>query len=151
MTTSASLDRDANRLAIPSGVPFLTSKTKTYTGAAGLGEVGAATLFTVTGDVILEVFATCVLDLAGATATLAVGTSAQATGIINTTTATAIDTGFAWTTQSTNPVGRIGTAPVLVRSQNIIETVATANITGGTLNYYCFWRPLSSTGNVVAA
>lgn len=35
--------------------------------------------------------------------------------------------------------------------QDVIQTIATNTVTGGTLIYYCNWVPLSSDGNVTAA
>jgi len=144
------LDRDASYAVIGDGIPFLQRKSRTFTGASGLGAQGTTTLFTVTGSVMMDIFAVCGVRLEGASATIALGVSGQTAGLINTATATAIDAGFSWTTQAINPIARIGTAPAVV-SSNVIETIATADITAGSLYYYCFWRPLSANGNVVAA
>jgi len=40
---------------------------------------------------------------------------------------------------------------IIASGQDIIETIGAADITAGALTYYCFWRPLSDDGLVVAA
>ena len=154
MKYSASLDRDANYQIVPGGLPFLERKTVAFTGAAGLGATGATTRFTVTGDVVVGIFATCTEDLVGDTATLEVGISGNTAALIAQTTATNIDSGESWFDSSPATVEAmpdlVNHGSVIVNGADIIETVGTANITDGTLNYYCFWRPLSSDGSVVA-
>ena len=149
----SSLDRDANFLAISGGLPFLQRKTREFTGATGLGAQGAATLFTVTGDVLVRIFASCTEDLAGATATIEVGITGNTAALIAQTTATNIDVGKSWMDTSPATIEAVDLASgfVIVDGADIIETIATANITDGTLKYYCFWRPLSTNGMVVAA
>ena len=116
------------------------------------GTGNPATLFTVTGDVLVTIFAKCSVDLAGASATLEVGVTGNTASLIAQTTATDIDNGDVWR-DATPAVGAEAiNAPVaIIGGLDIIETVGTANITAGALTYYCMWVPLSSDGNVVAA
>jgi hypothetical protein len=116
------------------------------------GNGNPATLFTVTGTVMVVVFGHCTTDLAGASATLEVGVTGNTAAIIAQTTATGIDATYVW--RDAGPA--LGTEllndpQVIVGGFDIIETSATANITGGVITYYCLWLPLSADGNVVAA
>jgi hypothetical protein len=142
--------RDGNSVPI-TGKGLVASKAIAYTGAANLGATGATTLFTVTGDVIVNIFAVCSEDLAGATATVEVGIAGNTAALIAQTTATAIDVGEVWATATPATVLALPAERILMNSTNIIQTVATANVTDGTLTYYCLWYPLSSGSSVVAA
>lgn len=150
----AAQDRDANRQVLSTPLPFLAKKTRAYTGASGLGAIGAATLFTVTGDVIIQLFGICTESLAGATATIEAGVSGNTPGIIEQTTATNITANKIW--RDNSPGTGVEDVPTglfkaVAQGLDIIETIATANVTDGTIIFYCFWRPLSTDGNVVAA
>jgi hypothetical protein len=129
----------------------LATKTIAFDGTAGKGAQGTATLFTVTGDVLVQAFATCTEDLAGASATISLGITGNATALIAATTATSIDVNMGWrdTTPSTNET--LATSSTILQARNILFVVATADITDGTLNFYVLWRPLSSGASVVAA
>jgi hypothetical protein len=142
--------RDGNSVPI-TGKGLIASKTLAYTGAANLGAVGATTLFTVTGDVIVNIFAVCSEDLAGATATVEVGISGNTAALIAQTTGTTIDVGEIWATTSPATVLALPSEKILMNGTDIIQTIATANVTDGTLTYYCLWYPLSSDASVVAA
>jgi hypothetical protein len=110
------------------------------------------TLFNVYGTVRMRILAKCTVNLAGASATLAVGTALSATGLITTTTATDIDANELW--HDATPDASVEATSVLaekVVSQNVIQTVATANITAGSITYTCIWYPLSENAYVTAA
>lgn len=152
----SSYRRDAN------GVPITThgitvSKLMTLAGGTANdpgdydGTGNPATLFTVTGDVLVQVFAVCSVNLTGANATIEVGIAANTAALIAQSTATDIDAGHVWIDATPATVQALPPVQVLTNSTNIIQTVATANITAGTLTYYCIWTPLSGNGNVVAA
>jgi hypothetical protein len=149
MTTDV-FQRDGNSVPI-TGKGLIASKTLAYTGAANLGAVGATTLFTVTGDVVLSIFAVCSETLSGATATVEVGISGNTAALIAQTTGTTITNGKIWATTSPATVLAAPAEKVLTASTNIIQTVATAAVTDGTLTYYCLWYPLSANASVVAA
>lgn len=151
---AASLDRDANHVPLAGGVmPFLQRKSRTYTGAAGLGATGATTLFTVTGTVLARIFGACQVDLAGATATIEGGIAGNTAALIAQTTATNIDAGMSWVdaTPATIEGVDFSNGFIIAAGQDILETIATAAISAGQLDFYCFWRPLSVDGAVVAA
>lgn len=141
--------RDANQVPI-TGLGLVASKSITYVSST-TGAQGASTLFTVTGDVIARIFAKCTVDLTGANATLEVGISGNTAALIAQTTGTTIDAGEVW--YGTNPptVGVLPGQFVLVSGTDVIQTIATANVTAGVLTYYCLWFPISSDGSVVAA
>lgn len=146
----SAFSRDAN------GVPITThgivsSKTIEYTGAANLGAIGATTLFTVTGDVLVTLFAVCSEDLAGATATIEAGIAGNTAALIAQTTATEIDNGEVWIDTAPATIEALPSHKIITNGTDIIQTVATAAVSNGTLTYYCIWSPLSATGNVVAA
>lgn len=116
------------------------------------GTGNPATLFTVTGLVKVRIFGFGTTDLVGATATLEVGTAKSTAGLIAQTTATNIDANEIWHDNAPdNSVEAITVAAENIVGQNIIQTVATANITAGAIDYYCFWIPLSENGKVEAA
>lgn len=116
------------------------------------GTGNPATLFTVTGQVFMKLYAVCGTDLAGATATISVGTALSTAALIAQTTATNIDANEIW--HDASPDASIELSSVLTEkivNQNVIQTVGTANITSGQVTYYCLWRPLSPGATVVAA
>ena len=142
--------RDAN------GVPITTdgiivTKSIAYDGTAGLGNASEIiTLFTVTGDVLVHVFGVCSETLTGAT-TLEVGVTGATAALIAQTTATDIDSGHVWIDATPDETQALPSAFILTNGSDIIETIGGADVSNGTINHYCLWRPLSSTGNVVAA
>ena len=148
--------RDAN------GVPITTdgivvSKSMTFDGATTNdpgdydGTGNPATLFTVTGDVLAHVFGVCTTLLAGGSATLEVGVASGTALLIAQTTATDIDANEVWIDTAPALVEAMPSTFVIPQGQDIIQTVGTANITAGVITYYAIWRPLNSTGNLVAA
>ncbi len=152
-----SYDRDAN------GVPITThgvkvSKSMTLAGgtandpgdSAGTGN--PATLFTVTGEVLVRIFATCQTALVSAGGgTIEVGITGNTAALIAQTTAANILINTVWIDATPGTIQALPSDQVLTNGTDIIQTIATADVTAGVLTYYCFWSPLSSTGNVVAA
>lgn len=147
----SSFSRDANYVPIVNK-GLLATKIIAYNGTAGRGAQGATTLFTVTGTVLVTVFGVCTEDLAGANATLEVGISGNTAALIAQTTGTQIDVNEVWNDASPSTVEPFATNvdKIIGAGQDIIETIATADVTDGTITYYCFWTPVSSDGNVVA-
>lgn len=126
-------------------------KTITFDGAAGTGAVGNVPIFTTTGEVYIDrIVPFCTVDLAGATATLALGFTGATAALIAATTATVIDAGMVWT--STTPALIPIQTPALMKewnaSDNIIGTVATAGISAGAIRFTAYWRPVSADGLV---
>lgn len=150
----ASMDRDANRMVMPGpyGTAFLTKKVRTFTGAANLGAQGTTTLFTVTGDVLVSVCVTAQVQCTGA-GSYNLGVSGATTRIIDGTNDI---TGLTTTKslQRGNGLAQIeilGSPVIVPGGQDIIETIGTNDVTAGQLTVYCFWRPMSTDGFVVAA
>lgn len=153
MKAISNQDIDASFKAVGSGMPFVQRKTRTYTGAAGLGGAGATTLFTVTGSVAVRVIGACTKDLVG-TATLEVGISGNTAGLLaQIADATTLDAGESYldATPATLEAVDLNNGFIIANGQDIIETIGATNITDGTVLFVCFWLPLSTDGNVVAA
>lgn len=147
-TVQSAFQRDANHVPI---VDLGLSASKSITYAAGTtGATGATTLFTVTGVVAMKIFAVCSSDLtSGGAATLEVGVSGNTAALIAQTTATNIDNGEIWVDTSPATVEALPTHSIVIN--DVIQTIGTTTVTGGTLTYYCLWSPISTDGNVVAA
>lgn len=138
----------------------LVAKTLTFAGATpnAVGDFGGtgdpANVFTVTGDVIVNIIAVCTTDLAsagGGSVELGIGGGAE---IIPATLATAIDAREIWWDISPDaeiePLSTI--RDFIVTDGNDIQLdVTTADIESGVIVFYCFWTPLSSDGAVSAA
>lgn len=119
------------------------------------GAAAAYTLFTVTGNVYLYgIFGVCreLLDSGGA-GTVELGIAGNTAGLIAQTLATDIDAGETWqdATPDANPAAVILLAHSfsVAAGTDIILTIATAALTAGNLDVYCFWLPLSNDGSVI--
>ena len=109
------------------------------------------TMFTVTGTVEVSIIAVCTTTLVGASATLEVGTALSTAGLIAQTTGTDVDVNEIWHDASPdNSLELTSVVKRYVATQDIILTVATANITAGVVNFVVRWAPISSDGNLVA-
>jgi hypothetical protein len=147
-STQSTFARDANAVPI-TGLGLVESKTITYV-AGTTGAVATTTLFTVTGIVALNVYAICTSSLTGTTGTIEVGTATLTTALANQVTATTITNHKMYSNSTLAVAGSVAGHTHIV-NENVIQTIATAAITGGVLTYFCGWIPLSSDGNVVAA
>jgi hypothetical protein len=139
---------------LPTGRLLRATKTITFTGAANLGAVGNVPLFTVTGEVlVLYIAGFCSVDLVGATATLALGVTGSTALFIAATTATDVDAGDIWVDTAPDPNGVALPAALkeIEITDNIVGTVAVADITGGAVRVDAWWLPMSANGNVVPA
>lgn len=157
-TFDALLDLDGNGRPLYGWLPFKVSKRITFAGGTenAIGDHDGTgdpfTIFTVTGDVMAYVVGICKTDLAGASATLEVGVPGNTAILIAQTTATGIDQNMGWHDASVALAeGFTPQVHMIGGGLDIIGTVATANITAGVIDFYCFWRPLSEDGNVAAA
>jgi hypothetical protein len=122
----------------------------TFDGTAGKGAQGTVTLFDVTGDVEVRspVGLKCATDLTGALATIEVGISSDTDYYAEPATATDWDAGEWWDSINAE-IGALGQNLLVAQfATDIIATIATADITGGSLQCYVWWRPLSADGNV---
>lgn len=107
------------------------------------------TIASVTGVVAARVFGICSTNLAGASATLEVGTAGSTASIIAQTTATDIDAGEIWHDASPDSeVEAVSVATENFVTDDIVGTVATANITGGVIDFYVLWKPISHDSEV---
>lgn len=154
------LRRDANRVPIQDKDGNMVYKSMTFAGGTANdpgdydGTGNPATLFTVTGTVIVRLIAVCGVDLEGASATVEVGIAGSTAALIALTTATNIDKDEIWHDNSPDAaieLDSVSAAKILSAGQDIIQTVKTANITAGQITYYCLWRPISDGATVVAA
>ena len=126
-------------------------KTITFDSGSGTGATGAAPLFTVTGEVLVsQVVGYCTTNLAGSSATLALGVTGSTSLFIGATTATDIDADEFWvsTTPTANGIALPAAVKDIIVTENIIGTVATAAISGGVMEFTVCWRKISSDGNV---
>ncbi len=150
-------DRNANAVTSPDW-SLQAVKNVTFAGGTtnGIGDDGGTqdplTLFTVTGRVLMRVIGFCTVDLAGASATLEVGTALTTAGLIAQTTATNIDANEIWhdaTPDASVELSTVATQKIV--SQDVIMTTATADITAGAIQFVCYWFPLTPDSKVVAA
>lgn len=145
---TASLQRDANWRTVDNNEAFLLSSTWTF-AASTTGAVGAHTLFTVTGDVLLNVFAVCTTDVTGS-GTGEVGVTGNTAALIAQTTGTAIDAGEVWQngTPTTGVGAALGNAKPVADGLDILLTIGTDTFTAGVVTFYCIYRPLSTGASV---
>ena len=155
---SAAQDQDANFNVINYPLPFKASKSMTFAGGT-LNDPGdfdgtgnPATLFTVTGDVVIYLTAVCKTTLVGA-ATLEIGvTNATASILPQITDATTLAVNeFYWDATPTLAEANTPQFHGIGGGLDIIQTLGTTNVTAGKINYACFWMPVSDDGDVVAA
>lgn len=142
---------DANGRPISYNGHLVTKKTIVYDGTANKGAQGATTLFTVTADVVATLFAVCSEDLVGASATIEAGIAGNTAALLAQSTVTQIDAGEVWVDTGPATIEAVPTDKILTNGTDIIETIATADITDGTITYYCLWVPLAAGASVVAA
>lgn len=155
MLYSSTQDRDGNFQLIGGGLPFKASKRITFAGGTtdAIGDDGGAndpfTIFTVTGDVMVYVFGVVKTTLVGA-ATLEVGVIGSTASLIaQVADATTIAVNEGW--HDATSVLAEGFTPqihIIGGGLDVIGTVGTADITAGVIDFFCFWRPLSSDGLV---
>lgn len=140
------------RTPVDAGTWYACNKAITY-AAGTTGAASAKTIFTVTGLVRVRIFAVCTGTLtSGGAATIQVGTTITGAGLIAQITATNLATGEIWNDATPDASVELETvSPVKLVSQNIIETIGTTTVTGGTIKYTVLWQPVSDDGNVVAA
>jgi hypothetical protein len=150
MTTfnNAAMDQDANFRTIYSNEAFKLESTWTFVETT-TGAVDTHTLFTVTGNCLVNVFGICDTNLAGA-ATFEVGVAGNTAGLIaQIADATAIDDGDI-IVDATPAVGveALPDPKILNDGTDIILTIGSAAITAGVIDFYCLWRPLSADANI---
>lgn len=121
------------------------------------GAAGSYTIFTITGDVLLQVFGVCNIALtSGGAATIELGVSGNTAILIAQATATALIANEIWhdatPTTTVEAIDIDGTKNfILANGQDALFKITTADLTAGDIDFYGLWRPLSTDGNVVAA
>ncbi len=120
------------------------------------GGQGAFTIYTVTGDVYVQIFGLCQVALtSGGAATIELGISGNTAALIAQTTATDLDQYETW--QDAGPEANPGAVPidargfVIANGADVILTIGTADLTAGDIDFCCRWFPISTNGSVVAA
>ncbi len=135
-------------------IPRTVLKSTGDLTASGL----SVALFTVTGDVMCQVFGT--VDVAvtctSTTSTASVGVlgNTAALCIIDTIDGTAFDIGDSWsltTAADANAADLDAGWVVIGNGVNIVMTVNVDDITAGDIDFYCRYIPLTSGSTVVAA
>lgn len=150
MALNPPLQRDANWRTVDNNEAYVTENTWTFVTAT-TGATGAHTLFTVTGNCLVNVFGICDTDLTGA-ATIEVGVVGNTAGLIaQVADATGLDDGDIWV-DATPAVGveALPGVKVINDGADIILTIGTTAVTAGVVDFYCVWRPLSAGATVTA-
>lgn len=110
------------------------------------------TLFNVVGDVLVGVVGICTVDLTGS-GTVAVGVTGNAGLFMAALAGTSIDANEVWL-DGTPAIGKALDSLsfyIVGNGVDIIETIATDNITAGNIYYLAFWRPLTAGSYVKRA
>ena len=137
--------------------PYKVRKAITFTGATNLGAVGAAPLFTVTGEVMVAFIAPfCTTNLVenGATTVMSLGVTGNVALFIANSEPEDIDANEFWQAVAPSDVGGVALAAALqdiLISANILLTVVNDTVTAGVLEVTAYWWPISDDGSIVAA
>ena len=109
------------------------------------------TLFTVTGEVMIRVFGHCttLLGDGGDTGTVEIGISGNTASLIAQTTATDINANEIWVDTGPATVESLPAYSILVNGTDIELLCGTEDITSGVIDFYAYWIPISTDGNVV--
>lgn len=141
--------------------PYLLRKTLQATVAVPWAQ-GTVDVFTVTGRAhITRVAAFCTESLAGTTATIKLGAASDPDGLMDQITATDLAAND-WWAAGTHVIGLISidinhsagynaSQMEKLTSEDIILTVATADVTDGTIEFAIWWEPVSTDGMLEAA
>lgn len=152
----------ATSVDVPSQILMSLPRTaeKYYSSIATLTTAASpVTLFTVTGLVLAKVVAEgSALTSVSNTGTLAVGVTGATTALLGTTTINTTNfptAGAVWAGDTSPTVlAEVVSAAALtgaLLNSNIILTIATNNMSTGSLRFCCIWQPISANGAVVAA
>src|SRR3990167_5345917 len=135
---------------IIAGTGIAEPKSVTFDGGS-ISSVGAHTLFKVTGLVDVKIYAFCENLVLSGSGTLEVGTATSTAGLIAQTTASQIAANEIWHDNAPDKdleLSTVSTAKLI--SSDIILTVGTDTIDGGTINFTCVWSPRSAGAQVTA-
>lgn len=140
--------------------PRVTPKAIAAAGTSFTTGASPATLFTVTGVVLVRVWASIATALASTSnnGTLAIGVTGNTAALIGATTmdGTNFPTGSIWAGDTSPTVKGEALSSgalngVLINASDIIATIATNSATAGVMTFYCEWRPVSVGASVAAA
>jgi hypothetical protein len=145
-------------VALKTRVRNLARKIETDCATNWVTGSSPATLFTVTGDVLVRVVGTVQTKITSASndGTLEVGVAGATAALLAQTIAdnTNFAAGAVWVDTSPTIACEPATNAawfLIAGGANIILTIATNSMTAGAATLYCEWIPLSADGNVVAA
>ena len=128
------------------GSGYQVSKTITYTGAASY------TAFTVTGVVAAKALGYITTALSNHSDTTSVGTATSAAGLIAATGGDAMQTeNEVWVDTAPSKFETFPADYSVIGDGEDIVVDGSTNLSEGVVTIYCFWFPISSDGNVVAA
>jgi hypothetical protein len=140
---------------IADDVAVLRKATGNYDFTVDTGAQGAYTIFAVTGDVYLQIAGLCETSLTSdGAATVELGIAGNTAALIAQTTATDLDQYETW--QDATPEANPGAITLEIKSfflangEDIILTIAGADLTAGTIRFTCSWWPITASGRVVA-
>ncbi|KKN19517.1 hypothetical protein LCGC14_0945040 [marine sediment metagenome] len=118
----------------------------------------AYTIFTLTGDVLIQTFGICDVALeSGGVAKIELGVSGDTAAFIAQATATELIANEVWidaTPTLTKEILDPAAVPrtwIVANGQDVILTISAADLTAGDIDFYALWRPLSPGASVVAA
>ena len=105
---------------------------------------------------MVRLYGVCTVALTNATATFSVGVAGNTALLLPVSTGTDFALNDIWVDATPAEVGAVALASVpgpfvVANGLDIIETVATANVTAGNIYYICLWRPLSPGASVKSA
>jgi len=142
---------DDNSRTINSNEACLLSSEWTFVNTT-TGAQGSHTLFTVTGDVLVNIWGYCSTNMAGSGADFEVGVTGNTAGLIaQIADVEDLDAGDVY--QDATPYVGVGisllNAKPIHGGLDILLKITNATITGGVVNWYLLWRPLSEGSSVV--
>lgn len=148
------------KLTVPGRNPDMVVAAGNYNVTDDGGTQAAFTIFTVTGDVLLQVWGICNIQPAVATGTPTIelgvsgDTNAYIAQIVNAVDLIANEVWLDATPQLTQEILDPAAIPrtwIVANGQDTIMTLGGADLTAGDIDFYALWRPLSSNGLVVPA
>lgn len=138
--------------------PRHASKSITFDGAAGKGAIGTGTVFTVTGEVLIEKilpFCTTLIGVDAGTgvASMQLGVGGATPLLVPSTSAIDIDADEFWedATPSANGVAAPAALKDVVITQDIqfeVTSTGTQKVNSGVIRFDVWWRPLSPDGTL---
>jgi len=108
------------------------------------------TLFTVTGEVEVIIIGYIDVAVAGVNLTLEVGVAGATAGLIALTAVGALLIDLLWVDAAPAVLVAKPATKVIANGADIIHTIRTGAATAGAITYHCWWRKLSTDGNLVA-